>query len=160
MIERLFTIGVYARTESEFFDRLLQAQVQVFCDIRQRRGVRGGQYAFVNSQRLQRELAARGIQYRYFKTLAPTKQIRDAQKKADAAAKQPKRTRTALDEGFQRRYTEEVLAGFDSGRFAAEFGPETSRIVLFCVEAEPAACHRGLVAARLQKDWGVAVEHL
>jgi len=160
MIERLFTIGVYAKTEAEFFDRLLHAQIQVFCDIRQRRGVRGAQYAFVNSRHLQRELAARGIQYRYFKNLAPTKQIRDAQKKADAGTKQPKRTRTSLDEEFRRRYIEEVLAGFDSSRLAAEFGSETSRIVLFCVEAEPAACHRGLVAARLQKDWGVPVEHL
>ncbi len=160
MIERVFTIGVYGKSEAEFFGSLIQAQIQTFCDIRRQRGVRGAQYAFVNSKRLQRELAARGIEYRHFQELSPTRTIRDAQKKADAEKQQLKRTRTALDEEFQHRYTEEVLAGFDSTRFAAEFGPQVSRIALFCVEGEPAACHRGLLAARLQKDWDVPVEHL
>jgi hypothetical protein len=33
-------------------------------------------------------------------------------------------------------------------------------VALFCVEREPAACHRSLVAARLSRDLGLDVEHL
>jgi hypothetical protein len=31
---------------------------------------------------------------------------------------------------------------------------------LFCVEGNPEACHRSLVAERLHEDWGIPVEHL
>ena len=58
---KLITIGVYGFDEESFFQALLAAGVDVFCDIRQRRGVRGATYAFANSQRLQRRLAELGI---------------------------------------------------------------------------------------------------
>lgn len=45
MLERLLTIGVYGKSETEFFDQLSRAGVDLFRDIRQRRGVRGSQYA-------------------------------------------------------------------------------------------------------------------
>ena len=51
-----FTIGVYNSTEKEFFEKLTQNNIDTFCDIRQRRGVRGSKYSFVNSNRLQQRL--------------------------------------------------------------------------------------------------------
>lgn len=51
-----FTIGVYNSTEKEFFDKLTQNNIDTFCDIRQRRGVRGAKYAFVNKNRLEQRL--------------------------------------------------------------------------------------------------------
>ncbi|HRI57448.1 MAG TPA: hypothetical protein PK170_10170, partial [Anaerolineae bacterium] len=51
-------------------------------------------------------------------------------------------------------------AGFDSRQFIADLGPETQVVALFCVEREPAACHRSLLATRLQRDLGLSVEHL
>lgn len=51
-----FTIGVYNSTENEFFNKLTQNNIDTFCDIRQRRGVRGAKYSFVNSNRLQEKL--------------------------------------------------------------------------------------------------------
>jgi len=33
-------------------------------------------------------------------------------------------------------------------------------VALFCVEREPAACHRSLLAERLGKDLGIEVEHI
>lgn len=47
------TIGVYGYTPETFFAALQEAGVDLLCDIRQRRGVRGAEYAFANSQRLQ-----------------------------------------------------------------------------------------------------------
>lgn len=79
----IFTLGVYNSTEQQFFGKLVENRIDTFCDIRQRRGLRGSQYAFVNSQRLQQRLAEIGISYTYLKELAPTKEIRDKQKEAD-----------------------------------------------------------------------------
>ncbi len=42
-----FTIGVYNSSENEFFNKLTENHIDTFCDIRQRRGVRGSQYSFV-----------------------------------------------------------------------------------------------------------------
>ena len=51
-----FTIGVYNSTETEYFNKLIENNIDTFCDIRQRRGVRGAKYSFVNSNRLQEKL--------------------------------------------------------------------------------------------------------
>lgn len=58
-----FTIGVYGSTESSFFDKLKINNIDVFLDVRQRRGVRGSKYAYVNSKRLQIKLSELGIDY-------------------------------------------------------------------------------------------------
>ena len=160
MIERLFTIGVYGKTEDRFFGELVDARVHIFCDIRMRRGVRGAQYAFVNSTYLQRALAERGIAYKHFRELAPSQEIREAQHAMDVQQGVLKRDRQQLDEEFKRRYIEEVLSKFNSQHFGQNFSSDTASIVLFCVEANPAACHRSLVAERLHKDWGIRVENL
>ena len=73
--ERLLTIGVYGKSETKFFDQLSRAGVDLFCDIRQRRGVRSAQYVFANSTWLQAGLATRGIAYQYVPQLAPTGQL-------------------------------------------------------------------------------------
>lgn len=159
MIERLYTIGVYGKTEDAFFRQLEHARIEVFCDIRRRRGVRGSQYSFVNSNYLQKALANRNIGYRYVPQLAPSPEIRAAQHAIDQREGVLKRERKELGEEFKRRYLHEVLDGFDSTAFARSFDPSTKIIALFCVEALPAACHRSLVADRLQHDWNVAVEN-
>ena len=38
---KIYTIGVYNSTEQEFFNKLVDNNIDTFCDIRQRRGVRG-----------------------------------------------------------------------------------------------------------------------
>jgi uncharacterized protein (DUF488 family) len=160
MVTRVFTIGVYGKTEAEFFGTLIKARVDTFCDIRRRRGVRGSQYAFVNSTSLQRALADRGVKYKYFRDLAPSNDIRKAQQLADAQDGILKRSRQQLSDEFKRRYIDEVLGHFDSAKFGQAFEWDAQNVVLFCVEGNPAACHRSLVAERLQRDWGVPVEHL
>ena len=160
VIKRVFTIGVYGKTEEQFFRRLTEARIDTFCDVRHRRGVRAAQYAFANSQRLQKALAARGIEYRHVLELAPSDDMRAAQYTLDAQQGKRQRTREELGEEFKERYCEEVLGKFDSAEFRRAFGSGSRFIVLFCVEAAAAACHRSLLAARLKKDWRVPIEHL
>jgi uncharacterized protein (DUF488 family) len=159
---KLVTVGVYGFTETAFFKALQAAGVDTFCDIRWRRGVRGADYAFANRARLERRLAALGIRYCYFRELATPPELRQRQYAADRAAGTVKRKRLALAAAFIDGYRQQRLAAFDSRKFLEQLGPETRTVALFCVEREPAACHRSLVAERLQQDLGVEiqVEHL
>jgi uncharacterized protein (DUF488 family) len=159
MIERVFTIGAYNRSEHTFYKDLQDAEIDTFCDIRQRRGVRGSQYAFVNSTRLQNSLGLLNINYRYVRELAPTQKIRNLQHQADEQQGTTKRERQELGAAFKEHYIAEILWHFDFRSFQHQFGP-ARRIVLFCVEARATACHRSLVADRLHREWGVPVEHL
>jgi uncharacterized protein (DUF488 family) len=157
---KIITLGVYGATEAGFFAALREAGVDTFCDIRARRGVRGREYAFVNSKRLQTRLAELGIRYLHFKELAPSQTLRQRQAAADKADRTRKRKRTELGELFITGYHEECLCGFDSRAFLEMLGDGARVVALFCVEREPAACHRALVAERLQHDLGLEVVHL
>lgn len=157
---KFVTIGVYGFTEEAFFAALRRAGVDTFCDIRWRRGVRGSEYAFVNSARLQRRLAELGIRYLHFRDLAPAPALRQHQAEADKAEGTTKRQRAALGEVFIAGYREQILGAFDSRNFLERLGAEARTVALFCVEREPAACHRSLLAERLQQDHGVPVTHL
>ena len=156
----LVTIGVYGSDEAGFFTALQQAGVDTLVDIRSRRGVRGAEYAFANSQRLQARLAELGIRYLHRPDLAPSPETRGQQYAADKTSKTAKRQRTVLDPAFAAAYRQERLAGFDSRQFLADLGPQARVVALFCVERQPAACHRSLLATRLQRDLGVEVRHL
>ena len=160
MKPKIVTIGVYGFEKEKFFQALLDAEVDVFCDIRRRRGMRGSIYAFANSASLQKQLSELGIRYLHVKDLAPTQMIRDRQQQEDKKLKIAKRTRTALGETFIQAYEQECLSAFDSMEFLQELGQNTRVIGLFCVERDPEACHRSLVARRLADDLGLQIEHL
>ena len=155
---KLVTIGVYGFSEAAFFNALQQAGVETFCDIRWRRGVRGAEYAFANRTRLEKRLAELGIRYLHFRELAPTPALRQRQYEADKVEGTTKRKRSALGEVFIAGYREERLSVFDTLKFVEQLGPEARTVALFCVEREPAACHRSLLAERLQQDLGSQCE--
>ena len=155
-----FTIGVYGSNEEAFFAALLKVGVDTFFEVRWRRGVRGKEYAFVNSNRLQKRLGELGIRYVHLRELAPPPALRQRQYAADKARQIAKRQRTGLDEAFVEGYRQEVLASFDTGLFVEKLGPDVRNIVFFCVEREPGACHRSILAQRLEEDLGVTITHL
>jgi uncharacterized protein (DUF488 family) len=157
---KLVTIGVYGSDESAFFGALQKASVDTFCDIRWRRGMRGREYAFVNSARLQQQLRELGIQYFHVREVAPSPALRGAQAKADKAERTARRKRAHLSNVFIEGYRRERLDGFDSQKFVEQFGADAKVVALFCVERDPAACHRSLLAERLQQDLGINVEHI
>ena len=156
----LFTIGAYGFTAEAFFGALERARIDTFCDIRRRRGVRGSEYAFANSARLQERLSELGINYIHRLDLAPTEEVRSIQEEADHASRTARRKRNELSPNFAAAYRDKCLRSFDSRDFVGSLGADAKRVVLFCVEREPAACHRSLVAERLCNDLGIKVEHL
>jgi uncharacterized protein (DUF488 family) len=155
----LITIGVYGFTRERFLDALRGADVRILLDVRQRRGVRGSDYAWANAARLQAALADAGIEYRHHKELAPTTELRRLQYEEDARQGVGKRSRVALAPAYVARYTKEILDRVDLAPVLAALPPEGAG-ALMCVEADPEACHRFLVAARLADRYGVAVAHL
>ena len=156
----IFTIGVYGSTEQQFFGKLAKNGIDTFCDIRQRRGVRGSQYAFVNSKRLQETLAEMGISYAYLKDLSPTKEIRAAQKEADKRNGIQKKDRTRLGEVFIEGYKQHI-ADYDFGALDKKLKEmDADKVAFFCVEESPYACHRSIVAEKLQELFGYQITHL
>jgi len=156
---RMVTIGVYGFDGESFLRRLRQADVRLLLDVRQRRGVRGPDYAWANSARLQSALAAADIGYRHVKELAPTTELRQLQYREDDRRGVGKRNRVALAPEYAERYTREILDPFDLGALVAEL-PGDAVTALLCVERDPQACHRSLVAERLRADYGVPVTDL
>ena len=160
MKPKIVTIGVYGFDEDSFFEALRKVKVDTFCDIRSRRGVRGATYAFANSLRLQTRLAELGIRYLYRKDLAPTKAVRNRQAETDKATKTAKRKRTVLGEAFIMAYHTECLAAFDPHSLLDDLEEDARVVALFCVEKDPEACHRSLVADKLAKELKLEVEDI
>ena len=76
------------------------------------------------------------------------------QAEVDAREGVAKRARSRLGDAFMTAYSAEHLASFDARAFLNET-TSNGPVCLFCIEREPAACHRSLVAAA-----GTTVEHL
>jgi uncharacterized protein (DUF488 family) len=157
---RIVTIGVYGYTEERFFAALREAGVDLLCDIRRRRGVRGAEYAFANSARLQHRLAELGIRYHHAIELSPTTELRRVQYAADEAGKVAKRARTTLDPAFAEAFARENLAHFSPAAFLAALPEEVRCIAFLCVEHAPEACHRSLVADKFAQELNLSVTHI
>jgi uncharacterized protein (DUF488 family) len=153
------TIGVYGFDLPEFLDALRAANVGLLVDVRQRRGVRGSRYAWANARRLQAALAGAGIAYSHRCELAPTTELRRLQYAADDRLGVGKRSRVVLDPEYRERYVREILDSADLDALVAEM-PTNAASALLCVEADPEACHRSLVAARLAERHGLTVTHM
>jgi uncharacterized protein (DUF488 family) len=152
------TIGVYGFDGPGFIRALKEAEVGLVLDVRQRRGVRGSQYAWANAKRLQAALAEAGIGYSHLPELAPTTEMRQLQYEEDERKGEGKRSRTVLAPGYVRVYTEEVLDRVELEPIVRFVGD--NRAALLCVERDPEACHRSLIAQRLADELGLTVEHL
>ena len=158
-VRELVTIGVYDWTLDAFLAALAEADVREVLDVRQRRGVRGAQYAWANAKRLEAALVEAGIAYRHLPELAPTTELRQLQYAEDDRTGEGKRSRTRLADAYVERYTREILDRADLDAVVALL-PAEGAAALLCVERDAEACHRSLVADRLARDHGVRVEHL
>lgn len=156
-----YTIGVYGSTEQSFFTKLKENGIDTFCDIRQRRGVRGKKYAYVNSTYLQDRLKEYGIKYLYINKLSPTTEIRELQKEIDKKNRILKSDRQEVGKVFEIEYKNKILSQFDFNTLIHTLKDNNSRkIVLFCVEENPEACHRSIVAKALHLKYNNFIKHL
>jgi uncharacterized protein (DUF488 family) len=153
-VRRVATIGVYGYTADTFVEALRANDVSLVIDVRQRRGVRGPQYAWANSRRLQAALAIARIDYSHHRDLAPTTELRHLQYRADAREGVGKRSRLVLAPEYREGYIREILDRADLGALVEEL-PQGSAAALLCVERDARACHRSLIAERLEVEFGV-----
>lgn len=153
------TIGVYGFDGESFVQRLRHANVRLLLDVRQRRGVRGPEYAWANSLRLQAALAQARIAYEHHLELAPTTELRQLQYAEDDRQGVGKRSRRELATEYTRRYTTEILDSADLTPIVSALA-SNGTAALLCVERDPEACHRSLIAQRLAERHAATIEHL
>jgi uncharacterized protein (DUF488 family) len=158
-VRSIATIGVYGFSAETFLAALRAAGVRLVLDVRQRRGVRGSEYAWANSQRLQAALRGAAIGYEHHKELAPTTELRELQYAEDARQGVGKRSRAELADAYREGYTREILDQADLSALVESL-PDDAPAALLCVERDPEACHRSLIAERLEEEHGVSVAHL
>jgi uncharacterized protein (DUF488 family) len=158
-VRTVATVGVYYSSLDDFLDKLKRHRVATVVDVRQRRGVRGRDYAWANSLRLQAALEQARMQYVHLPQLAPTTELRQLQYREDDRLNVGKRSRTELSEAYRRRYLAEVLDHVDLGG-VLESLPDEATSALLCVERDAPACHRSLIAARLPARYGVPILNL
>lgn len=144
----LATIGVYGFTAETFIEALRDADAALLLDVRQRRGVRGPQYAWANAKRLIALVTDAGVAYRHHPELAPTTELRRLQYLEDDRAGVGKRSRTQLAESYRERYLREILDRVDLEPIIDTLAPKGASVLL-CVERDPQACHRSLIAQRM-----------
>ena len=109
--------------------------------------------------RLQAALADAGIEYRHHKELAPTTELRHVQYREDDRLGVGKRSRAELAPEYRDRYIREILDHVDLAPIVAEM-PADATSALLCVERDPEACHRSLIAERLAAEYALPVTHL
>jgi uncharacterized protein (DUF488 family) len=157
-VPTIATIGVYGWTLDTWLVALRAADVRLVLDVRQRRGVRGSEYAWANAQRLETALNEAAIAYEHRKELAPTTELRELQYTEDERLGVGKRSRVDLAREYVERYSREILGQADLQPIVEGLPGEAS--ALMCVERDPEACHRSLIAARLAAEFGFTVTHL
>ena len=156
-----YTMGVYGLAEEEFFEKLQKNKIDTFVDIRRRRAVRGSQYAFANSKRLQNRLSALGIHYIHVLELSPTNEIRKMQYAEDEKSGASQRSRESLSKVFISAYERQILKKYSLKDLMNTLEKlDSKRALLFCVEKNPNACHRSIVAGKLQQAYNVNVINL
>lgn len=151
----LYTIGGYGHSETSFFDKLAKNRIELLIDIRQRRGMRGRTYSFLNATKLQEKLSEIGVAYLFLKELAPTTEVRNVQHSADEVSRQTKRGRLFLSDSFISAYKSEVLDRLTIREMVEKVG-RFQRICFFCVESGHRACHRSIVSDWLETTLGKA----
>ncbi len=157
---RVVTIGVYGFSQATFLAALDDAGVRLLLDVRQRRGVRGSEYAWANSVRLQEALAERRHRLppprRSWRPPRSCAGSSTARTRGSASASE--RVRELAPE-YRRRYTKEILDRVDLAPIVESL-PADAATALLCVERDAEACHRSLIAERMAAEHGVSVRHL
>jgi uncharacterized protein (DUF488 family) len=152
---RLYTIGGYGHTEKSFINALKSNNIDLFVDVRQRRGMRGATYSFLNAKKLEENLKSAEISYLHFKDLAPTNEVRSFQKVADSAANASKRDRDRLSPDFIDAYKREILSEKEMKDVFNRIDGYKN-VCFFCVEKGHEACHRSVLTDWLEPIAGAA----
>lgn len=141
----LATIGYERATQADVIGRLKAAAVEVVVDVR---AVAASRRAGFSKTVLAASLAEAGIDYLHLRELGTPKPGRDAARHG----------RTAEMHAIYEAHLAEPAAQLE---LAEAIGIARDRkAALLCFEADPAQCHRTLVADRIRAATGCTVENL
>ncbi len=143
---RVRTIGYEGATVDGFLATLRAAGVDLLVDVRALAMSRRPGFA---KTRLAANLAGAGIEYRHLRALGTP-----ADGRAAARAGRHADMRAVYAEHLATPGAQEALAE------VAALVRDGRRVCLLCFEADPAHCHRSLVAGALAERLAVAVDHL
>jgi uncharacterized protein (DUF488 family) len=143
--DAIFTIGYEKAKPEEFVAALTRAGVSLVLDVRDKAWSRRPDYI---GRRLAARLEAAGIAYRWMPELGTPEAGRKAAKSGDMDG-----WRRSLDDRLAGAEGQAALA------HAAALAGERSAALL-CLEADPARCHRSIVAERLAELTALPVRHL
>ena len=142
----LATIGYQAATVHSFLDTLRQGGVEVLVDVR---AVASSRRPGFSKSRLAANLSEAGIEYLHLRGLGTPAEGRAAAR-AGKHAELRKIYREHLATSGAQAELEALAELVRSGR----------RVCLLCFEADPAHCHRSMVAAALESLVPLQVSHL
>jgi hypothetical protein len=112
-VRRVVTIGVYEWDLGRFVDALNSAGVRLVVDVRQRRGVRGGEYPWANAARLQDALAGPGVAYSHYKSSPPPPSCATSSTPRTPASGSASAPAPSWPPEYRVRYTREILDHVD-----------------------------------------------
>lgn len=141
----LATVGYETDTQSAVIDRLRAAGVRLVLDVR---AVASSRKTGFSKTALASSLAEAGIAYVHLRGLGTPKPGRDAARAG----------RIAEMRAIYKAHLEEPYASLElvqAGELALE-----RKTALLCYEADPAGCHRAMVAERLVERHGFTIENL
>ena len=141
----LATVGYETDTQPAVIDRLRAAGVRLVLDVR---AVASSRKAGFSKTALASSLAEAGIAYVHLRGLGTPKPGRDAARAG----------RIAEMRAIYEAHLEEPHASLELAQ-AGELALER-KTALLCYEADPAGCHRAMVAERLVERHGFTIENL
>lgn len=131
----LATIGYEAQTQEQVIDKLVRAGVEVVVDVR---AIAASRRAGFSKNVLAASLAEAGIDYVHLRDLGTPKSGRDAARKGRVAE-------------MRRIYEAHLAEPATQLQLAQAAGIARDRATaLLCYEADPAGCHRRIVAERIR----------
>jgi uncharacterized protein (DUF488 family) len=145
-MESISTIGYEAATVPSFLEALKEDGVDLLVDVRAVASSRRPGFA---KTKLAANLAGAGIDYLHFRALGTPAEGRQA-------------ARAGRYHELRRIYLEHLAtpAAQDELETLAELVRSGRRICLLCLEADPAHCHRSMVAAALAESLPLEVRNL
>lgn len=141
----LYTIGYEGKKFEEYLNQLIKNDVKVLVDVR--KNAHSMKYGFSKST-LKNAVENLGLKYIHIPNLGIESENRQTlQTKADYDALFAIYARTFTSKVKDLEYLNEILE-------------ENARIAITCFERDVGYCHRGIIAKKMKKQYGVEIKHL
>ena len=141
----IFTIGYEGAPQAQVIERLKAAGVDLLVDVR---AVAASRRAGFSKTILGENLKAEGVDYLHLRGLGTPKAGRDAARKGHVAEMR----------AIFADHMAEPQAQLEYARLKAL--AQERRVALLCFEADPAGCHRAVLAERLAREDGARIVNL